>query len=105
MPTSIQWTDETWNPTTGCSRVSAGCDHCYAETLSLRFGWSEKPWTPENAADNVVLHPERLDKPLHWRTPRMVFVNSMSDLFHELVPDAFIRNVLAVADHFNTIIG
>jgi protein gp37 len=94
--TSIEWTDATWNPVTGCSKVSPGCANCYAETLSLRFGWSKKPWTPENAAENVVLHPERLDKPGTWRKPRMVFVNSMSDLFHELVPDQFIFDVFSV---------
>jgi protein gp37 len=91
--TAIEWTDATWNPTTGCSKVSPGCANCYAETLSLRFGWSKKPWTPENAAENVVLHPERLNKPLSWRTPRRVFVNSMSDLFHELIPDEYIGRV------------
>jgi protein gp37 len=91
--TAIEWTDATWNPVTGCSKVSPGCAHCYAETLSLRFGWSKKPWTPENAAENIVLHPERLDKPKTWRTPRMVFVNSMSDLFHELVSDDYIGRV------------
>ena len=57
----IEWTDATWNPVTGCSKVSPGCAHCYAETLSLRYGWSQLPWTPENAGDNVVLHPERLE--------------------------------------------
>ena len=94
--TAIEWTDRTWNPTTGCSKVSPGCAHCYAETLSLRFGWSKKPWTPENAAENVVLHPERLDKPLSWRKPSMVFVNSMSDLFHEQVSFSYIRRVFLV---------
>jgi Bacteriophage protein gp37 len=93
---TIEWTDATWNPVTGCSKVSPGCANCYAETLSLRFGWSEKPWTPANAADNVVLHPERLLLPTHWRQPRRVFVNSMSDLFHELVPDPYIRQVFDV---------
>lgn len=88
--TGIEWTDATWNPVTGCSKVSPGCAHCYAETLSLRFGWSAGPWTPANAPVNVILHPERLGQPLGWRRPRMVFVNSMSDLFHELVPDEFI---------------
>ena len=78
---------------TGCSKVSPGCAHCYAETLSLRFGWSQRPWLPQYAAENVVLHPERLDQPLRWRQPRRVFVNSMSDLFHELVPDAFVHEV------------
>lgn len=91
--TAIEWTDATWNPVTGCSKVSPGCAHCYAETLSLRFGWSKLPWTPEKARANVVLHPERLRKPLSWREPRMVFVNSMSDLFHELVPFKYIDAV------------
>ena len=96
MGSNIGWTDETWNPTTGCSRVSPGCEHCYAEALSLRYGWSKKPWTARNAAENVVLHPDRLRKPLYWRKPRMVFVNSMSDLFHSQIPTAFIEQVFAV---------
>lgn len=90
---AIQWTDATWNPVTGCSKVSPGCAHCYAEALSIRFGWSQLPWSPENAPANVILHPERLDQPLHWRQPRRVFVNSMSDLFHELVPESFVHEV------------
>lgn len=93
---AIEWTDQTWNPVTGCSKVSPGCAHCYAETLSLRFGWSKLPWTPENAAENVVLHPERLKKPLSWRKPSMVFVNSMSDLFHEQVGFDYILKVFLV---------
>jgi len=93
---AIEWTDASWNPVTGCSKVSPGCAHCYAETLSLRFGWSPKPWTPENAEENVILHPERLDAPLRWKRPRTVFVNSMSDLFHELVPDDFVAQVFDV---------
>lgn len=96
MGTKIRWTDETWNPTTGCSRVSAGCKHCYAEQLSLRFRWSDRPWTARNAPINVRLHPERLRKPYTWRAPRRVFVNSMSDLFHPLVPDEFIAQVFTV---------
>jgi len=94
--TGIEWTDATWNPVTGCSHVSEGCRHCYAETLSLRMGWSKKPWTAPNAAENVQLHPERLRKPYSWRAPRMVFVNSMSDMFHPLVPDDFIDDCFAV---------
>lgn len=93
---AIEWTDATWNPVTGCSKVSPGCAHCYAETLSLRRGWSKQPWTPEHAEENVVLHPERLEQPLRWRRPRMVFVNSMSDLFHERVSDEYIAHVFAV---------
>lgn len=100
--TNIGWTHaegykgETWNPTTGCSIVSTECKHCYAMELSLRRGWSQLPWLPEHAAENVVLHPERLEKPLHWREPRMVFVNSMSDLFHERIPWGFIDEVYDV---------
>ena len=92
---AIEWTDSTWNPVTGCSKVSPGCAHCYAERLSLRFRTSRVPWTPANALENVVLHEDRLDVPLSWRQPRMVFVNSMSDLFHELVPADFIDRVFA----------
>jgi protein gp37 len=98
--TGIEWTDATWSPVTGCSKVSPGCAHCYAETLALtrlagRPGYPGLPWTPENAAANVVLHPDRLDLPLRWRTPRRVFVNSMSDLFHERVPAGFVDEVFA----------
>lgn len=98
---AIEWTDATWNPITGCSKVSPGCAHCYAETLALnrlagKPGYPGLPWTPANAATNVVLRPERLDQPLRWRKPRMVFVNSMSDLFHEQVPDSFIAQVFNV---------
>jgi protein gp37 len=99
---AIEWTDATWNPVTGCSKVSPGCAHCYAERLSLRFGHSAKPWTPKNAADNVILHEARLLVPASWRSPRRIFVNSMSDLFHELVPDDFIGRVFETmkrADH------
>jgi protein gp37 len=98
----IEWTEATWNPVTGCSKVSPGCAHCYAETLSLRFGWSQKPWLPEHAKENVVLHPDRLDQPLRWERPRMVFVNSMSDLFHEEIPYEYlvqIFDVMARAKH------
>jgi len=91
--TAIEWTNKTWNPVTGCSKVSEGCRNCYAERISLRFGRSKKPWTHPNAAENVVLHPDRLAAPLGWREPSMVFVNSMSDLFHEMVPFDFIDSV------------
>ncbi len=99
--TGIEWTDATWNPVTGCSKVSPGCAHCYAETMALtrltgKTGYPGLPWTPENAEANVVLRPERLGLPLTWRKPRRVFVNSMSDLFHERVPAEFIDRVFAV---------
>lgn len=90
---NIEWTDATWNPVSGCSKISPGCAHCYAERLSLRFGHSRLPWTPTNAAENVVLHDSRLLIPISWREPRMIFVNSMSDLFHERVTDEFIARV------------
>jgi protein gp37 len=93
---AIEWTEATWNPVTGCSKVSPGCAHCYAETLSLRFGYSKAPWTPANADANVILHEERLEQPLRWKRPRLVFVNSMSDLFHELVPFSFVTEVFDV---------
>ena len=93
---AIEWTDATWNPVTGCSKVSPGCAHCYAETLSLRYGWSAQPWTPANAAVNVVLHPDRLAQPLRWARPRMVFVNSMADVAHERVPSTFRREIWSV---------
>lgn len=89
--TSIEWTDETWNPVTGCSKVSPGCKHCYAETIAHRF-WGERPFT------EVRCHPERLEIPLHWKKPRRIFVNSMSDLFHEDVPASFITQVFEVME-------
>ena len=85
----IEWTDETWNPVTGCTKVSAGCKNCYAERLFPR------PY-PGRAFTDVQIHTERLKKPFHWRKPRRVFVNSMSDLFHEAVPDEFLDQVFAV---------
>lgn len=98
---SIEWTEATWNPITGCSKVSPGCAHCYAETLALtrlagKEGYPGLPWTPANAAANVLTRPARLDQPLRWKRPRMIFTNSMSDLFHELVPDLFVAEVFAV---------
>lgn len=87
----IEWTDATWNPTTGCTKVSPGCDHCYAETLFNRFHGP-------GAFDTVTLRPERLDQPLRWRKPRRVFVNSMSDLFHDNVPDGYIAWVFYVME-------
>jgi len=93
---AIEWTEATWNPVTGCSKVSPGCAHCYAETLSRRFGRTTKPWTPEHALENVVSHADRLEQPRRWRRPRMIFVNSMSDLFHEFVAVDFVQRVFDV---------
>lgn len=91
---SIEWTDATWNPVTGCSKVSPGCQHCYAERLAHRLKAMGVP-TYRNAFE-VTLHPHVLERPLHWRRPRRVFVNSMSDLFHEEVPEDFIHSVFSV---------
>jgi protein gp37 len=89
--TTIEWTDATWNPVTGCTKISAGCDHCYAERFSERFrGTPNHPF--ENGFD-LTLRPERIEQPLSWRKPRMIFVNSMSDLFHKQVPTKFISKV------------
>lgn len=86
--TQIEWTDATWNPVTGCAKVSRGCDSCYAERFSERFrAVSGHPF--ENGFD-LTLRPERLKQPLHWRQPRRIFVNSMSDLFHKDIPKPFI---------------
>jgi protein gp37 len=90
--TSIEWADATWNPTTGCSKVSAGCAHCYAETFAER--WRGIPGHPYEQGFDLRLWPQRLDVPLRWRKPRRIFVNSMSDLFHPDVPAAFIDQVL-----------
>ncbi|GAA4718916.1 DUF5131 family protein [Phytohabitans rumicis] len=89
--TGIEWTDTTWNPVTGCTPVSAGCDHCYADAIATRFAGT--PAFPNGFT--LTLRPERLRDPLRWRRPRRVFVNSMSDLFHERVPDHFIAEVFA----------
>lgn len=97
--THIAWTNKTWNPITGCTKVSQGCKNCYAERIANRM------WAAQYAPNadgttrrftDVRLHPDRLEMPLHWRKPAMVFVNSMSDLFHEDVPDVFIGEVFAV---------
>jgi protein gp37 len=90
----IEWTDATWNPVTGCNKVSPGCKNCYAERLSKRLKATgmEKY---RNGFD-VTLHPDTLDIPLCWRKPRSIFVNSMSDLFHVDVPDDFIAQVFDV---------
>ena len=90
--TGIEWTDATWNPVTGCDKVSPGCDHCYAESVAHRFSGTEA--YPDGFA--VTLRPERLEQPLRWKRPRRIFVNSMSDLFHDQVPDEYIARVWAV---------
>ncbi len=88
--TAIEWTDKTWNPTTGCNKVSPGCKHCYAETITKRF----TQHFPNGF--EFTLHPERLDEPRRWRKPSRVFVNSMSDLFHERMPFPLLEDVFRV---------
>lgn len=91
---SIEWTEHTWNPVTGCTKLSPGCKHCYAETMARRLKAMRAPGY-ENGFE-LTLHPERLDQPLRRKAPTTYFVNSMSDLFHEAVPDRFIEQVLDV---------
>jgi len=88
--TAIEWTDATWNPTTGCNKVSTGCKHCYAERITERFSQH----FPQGF--RFTLHPDRLLEPYRWKKPRRVFVNSMSDLFHEQMPISFLLEVFRV---------
>ncbi len=88
---AIEWTDATWNPVTGCTKVSPGCKHCYAERLADRLQAMGNPRYRNGFA--VTLHPDQLALPLRWRRPRRIFVNSMSDLFHEAVPAEYIWRV------------
>ena len=91
---SIEWTESTWNPLTGCTKVSPGCKHCYAERMAKRLHAMGQP----NYANGfkLTLHPQALEIPLSWKKPQMIFVNSMSDLFHKDVPAAFIQQVFDV---------
>jgi len=92
---NIAWTDVTWNPTHGCSKVSAGCDNCYAERISRQYEHTEHPWTNEFADENVTERPDKLEEP-YGIEPSRIFVNSMSDLFHSAISEEFIRDVFAV---------
>lgn len=92
--TKIEWADATWNPVTGCTEVSPGCDHCYAKTFAER--WRGIPGHHFENGFDIQLRPDKLSLPLTWRKPRKVFVNSMSDLFHKDVPDDYIARVFAV---------
>ena len=90
----IEWTETTWNPVTGCTKISPGCKNCYAERMALRLQAMGQP----NYRDGfkVTLHERMLPLPLTWKKPRMIFVNSMSDLFHKDVPTEFIEKTFAV---------
>ena len=93
LQSKIEWTEATWNPVTGCTKISAGCANCYAERLAKRLkAMGNRRY---RNGFRLTLHPDLLDAPLHWRQPRIVFVNSMSDLFHEEVPFNFIEHVFA----------
>ncbi|MEE9284858.1 MAG: phage Gp37/Gp68 family protein [Dehalococcoidia bacterium] len=92
---AIEWTQATWNPVTGCTKVSPGCAHCYAEAFTLRFKRGGR-YIPGEAS--IKLHRDRLGIPLRWNRPRLIFVNSMSDLFHESIPDEFILAVFSVME-------
>ncbi|MDK2971347.1 MAG: hypothetical protein PWP23_1102 [Candidatus Sumerlaeota bacterium] len=91
---SIEWTESTWNPVTGCSKISPGCKHCYAERMAKRLHAMGLP--AYRHGFKVTLQPRALDIPLRWKKPQIIFVNSMSDLFHEAVPDEFILRVFDV---------
>ncbi len=108
--TSIEWTEATWNPVRGCSRVSPGCTHCYAERMAHRFSAEGLPYAgltqlskrgEPRWTGKVLPVPESLDEPLRWRRPRMVFVNSMSDLFHERLPVSYLRRVFETMQRAN----
>ena len=91
---SIEWTETTWNPVTGCTKISDGCKHCYAERMASRLqAMGVEKY--RNGFD-ITIHESALEEPLRWKKPRIVFVNSMSDLFHESIPAAFIESVFHV---------
>ena len=94
---AIEWTDATWNPITGCTKISAGCDNCYAARFSERF--RDVPGHPFQSGFDLTLRHARLEQPLLWKRHRMVFVNSMSDLFHKAVPEEFISRVWDTMEH------
>ena len=91
---AIEWTDATWNPVTGCTKISPGCKHCYAERLAFRLSAMGNP--RYRNAFSLTLHRDLLDLPLKWRQPRRIFVNSMSDLFHEDIPPEYVKAVFQV---------
>jgi len=96
MKTAIEWTESTWNPVTGCTKISLGCRHCYAERMARRL--KAMGQARYRNGFKLTLHPEVVRAPLSWRKPQMIFVNSMSDLFHGSVPLGFIRDIFAVME-------
>lgn len=95
----IEWTDSTWNPVTGCTKVSRGCDNCYAERIAERF--RGVPGHHFRNGFDLTLRPDRVDQPLAWKRPRMIFVNSMSDLFHKDIPADFIDAIFDTMEEAN----
>ena len=93
---SIEWTESTWNPVTGCTKISSGCKHCYAERMAIRLKAMGQP----NYANGfeLTIHVHALELPLHWKKPQTIFVNSMSDLFHENIPPAFIQKAFRIME-------
>ena len=96
---AIEWTEATWNPVTGCTKITRGCDNCYAERLAERFRGT--PGHPFENGFDLTLRPERLTHPLSWKRPRTIFVNSMSDLFHKSIPTEFIDRIFDVMEAAN----
>src|SRR5688572_3159145 len=96
LDTAIEWTDATWNPVSGCTKISPGCDHCYAERIAERFRGTRNH--PFERGFDLTLRPHKLAEPLKWRASRRVFVNSMSDLFHKEIPKSFINSVFATME-------
>lgn len=97
--TGIEWTDSTWNPVSGCTKVSPGCDNCYAERIAERFRGT--PDHPFERGFDLTLRPHKLKEPLSWKRPRRIFVNSMSDLFHKDIPRPFIDQVFDTMETAN----
>src|SRR5205823_7066574 len=91
---AIEWTNSTWNPVTGCTKVSPGCAHCYAEAFAERF--RGVPGHAYRQGFDLRLWPDRIDMPRKWRNPRLIFVNSMSDLFHEAIPVEYVQRIFEV---------
>jgi protein gp37 len=99
LSSSIEWTDSTWNPVTGCTKISSGCANCYAERMALRLKAMGNPSYANGFS--VTMHEDMIDLPLKWKKPQTIFVNSMSDLFHEDVPEQFIFRVFDVMHRAN----
>src|SRR5579863_6416543 len=99
LKSAIEWTESTWNPVTGCTKVSPGCKHCYAERMAARLHSMGQMNYRNGFA--LTLQPQMLELPLRWKTPQTIFVNSMSDLFHEDVPTSYIKRVFDVMGRAN----